>query len=363
MALMLWPISELPPLAAALTWFYIKVALTLMALYWTFRMVETPAAPFPPWSKALAVALSLRMILSDLSHGNVNLLILFLMVGSLYAFRCGRDHLCGNILALAIACKLTPALFVGYFVWKRSWNVLIGCAVGLVLYFLVVPSLFLGFARNWELLTSWVEVMVMPFVRDGFVTSEHHNQSLPGLFYRMFTDSPSWSTYDANGTYTPTDFHNVASMPTSVVQILLKAVMGVFAVAVVLTCRARTRPVGTETVEQSRAGWPLAAEFAIILIGMLLFSERTWKHHAVTLVVPFAVLCYALAAVPMDRMLRGGIIASLVVATAGIASTSTGMWNDDFAKLAQVYGGFTLAFVVLTMALVALLAAKPPIRS
>src|SRR5205823_14206012 len=27
--------------------------------------------------------------------------------------------------------------------------------------------------------------------------------------------------------------------------------------------------------------WPLAAEFSLIVLGMLLFSERTWKHHCV----------------------------------------------------------------------------------
>ena len=32
------------------------------------------------------------------------------------------------------------------------------------------------------------------------------------------------------------------------------------------------------------------SEFALIVLGMLLFSERTWKHHCVVFMVPFAVL-------------------------------------------------------------------------
>ena len=56
--------------------------------------------------------MSFRPILSDLHHGNNNLVILFLIVGALYAWRKGYDVLAGLSLALAISYKLTPALFV-----------------------------------------------------------------------------------------------------------------------------------------------------------------------------------------------------------------------------------------------------------
>ena len=46
-----------------------------------------------PWAKGLAVLLSLRPIEGDLVHGNVNLLILFLIVASLYAYCRRRDGL------------------------------------------------------------------------------------------------------------------------------------------------------------------------------------------------------------------------------------------------------------------------------
>ena len=30
-------------------------------------------------------------------------------------------------------------------------------------------------------------------------------------------------------------------------------------------------------------------EFSVVVLGMLLFCERTWKHHCVTLLLPFTV--------------------------------------------------------------------------
>src|SRR5205809_2759650 len=63
MALMLRPLARVnPPLAGALAWFTIKIALALLSLWAIFRMVEHGGAPFPPWAKALAVLLSLRPI-------------------------------------------------------------------------------------------------------------------------------------------------------------------------------------------------------------------------------------------------------------------------------------------------------------
>src|SRR5882762_1112790 len=57
MALMLRPLAELPPIAGALTWYYLKVALAVLSFIMIVRMIETEAEPFPPWAIGLAVLL------------------------------------------------------------------------------------------------------------------------------------------------------------------------------------------------------------------------------------------------------------------------------------------------------------------
>jgi hypothetical protein len=344
MAVLLYPLAKLPPLVGALVWFYLKVGMAALAIVWAFRLVETPERPFPPWAKALTVVLSLRPIMGDLQHGNVNLFILFLVVGFLTLWRLGRDLLAGGTLALAVACKVTPALFVPYLVWKRAWRALAGCAVGLLLFLWpgVVPALAIGGEENQRELASWYRLMVRSFVVEGQVTSEHNNQSLPGLAYRMLTHSPSFSGYDEHQVYYPKGYHNLAELPRAHVQMLLKGCMGLFALGVVVACRTPTPP---------RHGWRLGAEIAVVLLGMLLFSERTWKHHAVTLLLPFAVLCYRLT-LPAPRWLRGGLAGSLTVSALLMATTSTGLLADELAKLAQVYGAYVSAYLVLLAALV-----------
>jgi hypothetical protein len=346
MAVLLLPLAWLPPLAGALLWFYLKVGMTLLAIHWVIRLVEEPGRPFPAVAQALTVLLSLRPILGDLEHGNVNLFILFLVVAALTAFRSRRDLTGGVLLGLAISCKVTPALFIPYLAWKRAWRSLAGIAVGLALFLWpgVVPSLRLGFAENQRQLVSWYKEMVRPFVVEGKVTSDHPNQSLPGLLYRLTTASPSFSTYVDN-VYTPTEYDNFLSLDPAQARWLVKGCMALFALAVVCTCRTPT---------ETRQGWRLAAEYSLIVVGMLLFSERTWKHHCVTLLLPFAVLCYYLTACEPKKTLARWLVAVLVATAVLMGSTST-VLDKDFAKQAQVYGAYTMAHLLMAGTLILLL--------
>src|SRR3954470_1795198 len=103
MALMLRPLAALPPLAGALLWYYLKVVLALATFAMVFRLARDQGVTYPPWAKALTVLLSLRPVLGDLMHGNVNLLILFLVIAGLAAYRRGWDVAAGIVLALAVA--------------------------------------------------------------------------------------------------------------------------------------------------------------------------------------------------------------------------------------------------------------------
>jgi hypothetical protein len=286
--------------------------------------------------------------MGDLSHGNVNLFILFLVVAALYALRHGRDWLSGCSLALAIACKLTPALFIPYLVWKRAWRALAGCLVGLVLFLLIVPAVRLGNARNLEDLKSWTEQMIAPYLLKGNVTSELANQSLPGVVYRLATHSPS--VMDFKG---PAQYENLLDLDPRWAGWIIKGCMALFVALVLCCCRTPLEP---------RTNPRLAAEFSLILLGMLLFSERTWKHHAVTLALPFAVLCYELAVRRHGPLMQAYLLGTLVLALLCMTSTSTlGVSEaiDEFARKMQVYGAYVWAYMLLTAALVVRLLRRP----
>ncbi len=365
MAVLLLPLTFLDPFTASITWYAVKVVLTAVALAWLFRWVgncrpadptrETPA--FPAWGIVLTLLLSLRPLLGDLEHGNVNLFILFLVLGALTALHSRRDVLAGVVLALAIACKLTPALFLPYLVWKRAWAALAGSVLGLALFFWpgIVPSLVMGWQQNQDHLTSWYRGMVRPFVVEGNITSEMANQSLPGVIARLATHAPADSEWsERENRFIPTRYANLLDLSAAQARLLAKGFMAGFVLLVFWSCRTPLDRAG---------GFRLSAEFGLILVGMLLFSERTWKHHCVTLVVPFAVLCYYLSACSPGPGLRAYLIGTLTAVTLLVASTSVGLLPEAWAETAQVYGPYVWANFLLITALVVLLRHKPEART
>jgi alpha-1,2-mannosyltransferase len=377
MVIVLRPFAELPPIVGAMAWFYAKVAMAALATIWIFRLVKPPQTipkrdgkgvsahavcemvqsssnPSPALSdtaKAVAILLALPALMGDLSHNNVNIFILFLLAGCLELYRRGWDTSAGFALGLSIACKVTPLLFLAYFVWKRAWRVVGGCLVGLVLWLAIVPGLTFGWNQNAQLLTDWYKLMIERPILKGEITTEHANQALPGFIYRLFTHSPSYIEYLNLGPDIkipqPAAYHNIADIGRPVAWWVVKALTAAFALAIAFLCRAP---------RSERQGWQFAAECGLIVLGMLLLSERTWKHHAVTLLLPAAVLAYA-ASLELPGRHRKFITGSL--AAAWFLMTLPGLFGSRMGDLAMVYGTHTLAFLLLTAAVCVLLIQRP----
>ena len=179
----------LPPVAGAMCWFAIKVGADGGLGLVCFRMVRPARGRCPSvCSRSLVLLFSLRPILSDLHHGNNNLVILFLVVAALYAWRQGYDVLAGLLLGLAISYKVTPALSCPTsptsVVADGRWRLL-----GLGIFLLIVPSLVIGPQFNGECLGMWWHRMVSPFVVKGVGSPQEINQSMVGVLTRLLTDT------------------------------------------------------------------------------------------------------------------------------------------------------------------------------
>src|SRR3954447_7617288 len=279
MPLTLLPFMLLPPVAGALCWFALKAALTALSVWFCFRMARPPGArSLPSYVQAIILLLSFRPILSDLHHGNNNLVILFLVVASLYAWRKGYDVLAGLVLALAISYKVTPALFVPYFVYKRSWRTVGATFLGMGVFLLIVPSLIIGPQFNGECLAMWWRRMISPFLTKGEGSPQEINQSMVGVLTRLLTETKlGTNRYDVH-----LDL-NLVAWPRPLVGLLLKALSVGLVGLLAFLCRTRA----------ARRDDPrLLGEFTLIVLTMLFVSERSWKHHYVTLLLPYTYLTY-----------------------------------------------------------------------
>ena len=336
MPISLYPLMTLPPLEGAMTWYYFKVALTVACVWYCFQMVRSDDRVIPSWVQGPVLLLSFRPILGDLHHGNNNLVIMFLILSCLMAWRKGADLLAGLILGLAISYKVTPGLFLAYFLYKREWKTVAATLLGVFVFLFVVPSMVIGPEFNYECLTTWWHRMLSPFIVNGDASDQEINQSMIGVLTRLFTDSKTGpGRYDVH-----LDVNLLSWSPLLVSRLVKGLAIGLVGVLAWL-CRTKTN---------RRDDPRLLGEFSLVVLTMLFVSERSWKHHYVTVLLPYTYLMYRVGVSEVSKSVRIALASAMVLSALLMATTSSELGGHivkEGHKLAQGYGMFLWAGVVL----------------
>lgn len=292
----------------------------------------------------MAAAFSMRPVVSDLQHGNLNIFMAAWLAIAWGLYQRSHDLWAGIFLALAVVTKVTPALAVVYFAYKREWRVVAGVVVGLALFVFVVPGAILGFEKNWLYLNTWFEMMVKPFAFGGYASREITNQSIYGTAMRLLSNAGVLAVEgfpDAliNG------MDNMVRPATLAGRLLKPAV----ALPIVLTLAWQCRTRGA-----ARRDPRLLLEFGLVLLAMLLLSERTWKHHATTLPIVFLGVWYTLTCIEWSDRFRAWYVAGLGVQFFLLVAASEGLFPGKLADK-MLDGGFFCWGMVLCFAMTAVM--------
>jgi alpha-1,2-mannosyltransferase len=279
-AMAMWPWTVMPDDLARISWLLLlllALALTLLLVYRELRPVSM-AEVFV----GIALVILFRPLADALHEGQVGLLLGLAMVLAFIQHLRGRSVLGGAILGVAIAAKLTPAIALLYFAWKRDWK-LCGAAVSAAV---LVSALTLGF--GWA--SYWP-----PFLGELAAVSQGtafvDNQSLNGLLLRAWHPELSSEPIPFPGW----DFRLV----------WLATQVAVLAVFFGLARRMKLRAPISDWVA-----------FAVLLLVAPVLQPFAWTHHYVQAVVVIPVVVY----LATRRMLTGG--ATLVLVGAYVASTA-----------------------------------------
>jgi alpha-1,2-mannosyltransferase len=286
----------------------------------------------------MTAVFALRPVISDIQHGNINLFVLVWLALAWVSYVHNRDILCGLLIALAVATKVTPGLALVYFAYKREWRVCLAAGAGLLLAFGVLPSLWVGFRENVALHESWFNMLIRPFLVDGFAVITLENQSLYGVVLRL-AELPGLvavehvSLLDA----WTTGMENLAK-PTGWAAAILRPAVSLSVVGMLaFACRTPAR---------NRHDLRLLLEFGMVLVAMLLLSERTWKHHATFLAIPYLAIWYGVACLHWSKETGNMLVAALGLQFALIAGTTSGIWGDFLADEFLFYGAFCWGLVL-----------------
>jgi alpha-1,2-mannosyltransferase len=236
------------------------------------------------WIGIGAGALTLQFMLNDLDDGGPHLMLLGILTGGLYAIWVGREWLGAALVGLGIVLKITPALFVLLFLWKRQWRVAL-YTVAATLLWIALPVLYMGPTGWWDHHTEWTRNAVLS-VLDRQVEGRQENElqkanlSLRHTMLRyLVTYPPTHRLRQVDPGYQP-----VLDLPSPVAN----AIVGVAAVSLLgVFAWFSRRPF------QGPGDSEWAQDCAATFILMLLFSPITWDQHLVWMVPAACVVITA----------------------------------------------------------------------
>jgi alpha-1,2-mannosyltransferase len=127
-AFLFWPISHIPTFAGQVLWDAVNIAALLALIAVSIAAARARPLESSDWRTALLllapVALLLYPVRSDLALGQINILLVLMIVADLTTDLSwgGRSLPRGALVGVAAAVKLTPLVFIPYLAVSRQWR-------------------------------------------------------------------------------------------------------------------------------------------------------------------------------------------------------------------------------------------------
>jgi hypothetical protein len=257
--ILLLPLVPLGYEKARIVFLLLSNGLLFVSLALFVRTMGVDALRPPRLLLSLLLVLAFQPVYSSLQLGQVDFVILFLLAVSYWAYKRDKRLLVGPCLAVAALIKLSPAVLIVYFLWKREYLVFVSAAAtalvaGLAALLLAGRDAMLTFAST-----------ILPALLKG--TAFFQNQSLNGFFSRLFVHHGRF--------YSLQEFPSVphARGLSLLVSILL---LGVAAY------------VTRHAIRKDSLRFDLELSLAMVL--MLLVSSVSWDHYLTWLLPVFLIL-------------------------------------------------------------------------
>jgi hypothetical protein len=281
--ILLLPLVPLGYEKARLVFLLLSNGLLFVSLALFLRTMGGDALRPPRLLLSLLLVLAFQPVYSSLQLGQVDFIILLLLAVSYWAYKRDKKLLVGPCLAIAALIKLSPAVLILYFLWKREYLVVVSAAAtalvaGLAALLLAGRDAVLTFATN-----------ILPALLKG--TAFFQNQSLNGFFSRLFVHHGRF--------YSLQEFPSVPQARG----LSLLASLVLLGVAAYLT----RHPIRKDSLR-------FDLEFSMVMVLMLLVSSVSWDHYLTWLLPVFLIL---LDPTLRRRVTSGNYLSGMVCAWVG----------------------------------------------
>ncbi len=279
--------------------------------------------------------------------GQINIVLLLLMLLCFTALRHGREGWAGAALAVAVAIKAFPLMAVGYLVWRRHWVALGSLAGTLILILVLMPAPIRGFSFNLHELNLWVQGMVLKDSTEGIsqrpgIAYTYRNQSLLAMTHRYLRDVPAGETEavveGGERGYWYVNLIDVGRVPANVIFVALAGGLCLMYVLVMPPKRRLTPRL-------------MVYEQAMLLILIVLFSPLAWTYFFCWLMLPIAAVTHFIHESPKGSAREVTGMALLGGCVLILASALTQAFGDQTTQGlgATTWGGLALFFTLAWM--------------
>ena len=154
-ALVFSPLTMLKKLLALYIWNILNIFSLYLIFYFFYRLKQMSfSRPRDLLIIVCLFALTGRFIFSDIKLGQINIFLCCLMVLTMYLEINKKYFWASVILALSLMIKFFPLLFLVYFCLRRRFK-LAGYTLLMIVFFLLLPSIYTGFSLNLRYLHDW----------------------------------------------------------------------------------------------------------------------------------------------------------------------------------------------------------------
>jgi len=159
-ALLLKPFYSLPFFWVKFCWLLLNTAIYIKLLYMLAKSKLLLALSEKDKSVFifLVFAFSLRLFLDNMHSSQITLLILWCCIYGIYLISNNKPISGAAILALGINIKLLPIVFLPYLIYRGYFKAF-AFTVLFYLFYLFVPSVFIGHDYNMSLLKTWLALI------------------------------------------------------------------------------------------------------------------------------------------------------------------------------------------------------------
>ena len=341
--LVLAPFSKLPRSVAQFVWVCLKLPMACLVFLLATAIVARSGTRLNATALMLIVACWWLPVIVDMQEGQVNFLALLPLIAGLYVAQretVAGDLSAGWLIGLGAAVKVTPVVFIAYFLWKRRWRVALSGVVSLVACSVLLPALFFGWDQTIRWLGQWMNIMIFPYAVGGKVVYAT-TQSVGSFALRLLTPQAAFEIHrDDVFRY---GYMNLAALSGDVVHKMVRVAMAAVAIGGLVWT---WRPLPTLRSQR------YVLEIGAVAAFMLWFSERTWVHHYISFILTLSaagmVLSDPAVSEPRRRLMKRLLIFFAIAAAC--ASDLGRLFGAHGVEWAKAFGVFLWPSVLLTLA-------------